>query len=256
MVEIAIALAVIGFALVAIIGVLPLGMNVQRENREETIINQDASVFVDAIRSGARGLNDLTNYVMTITNYVWRTTATTNFSGFPATPADQVKWYTYASSSSGTGLRLTNGLRIVGLLSTPKFTTNYVLHVNEINQIVAHVRALSGAAAEKFPQTNSDLLNLAFAYRLIPEISPVPNVETNSFSANAYETNLHELKLAFRWPILPNGLLGNGRQIFRTQIGGSFAVTDENGLLITPTNNNNNAQRYYFLQPSTFGMPQ
>src|SRR5262249_16641536 len=43
MIEIAICLAVIGFALAAIVGVLPLGMNVQRENREETIINQDAS---------------------------------------------------------------------------------------------------------------------------------------------------------------------------------------------------------------------
>jgi len=43
MVEIAIALAVIAFALVAIIGVLPIGMNVQRDNRAETIINQDAT---------------------------------------------------------------------------------------------------------------------------------------------------------------------------------------------------------------------
>ena len=34
MVEIALALAIIGFALVAIIGVLPFGLNVQRQNRE------------------------------------------------------------------------------------------------------------------------------------------------------------------------------------------------------------------------------
>ena len=69
MVEIAICLAIIGFALVAIIGVLPIGMNTQRDNREETIINQDATVFIEAIRSGARGLDDLTNYVYAITNY-------------------------------------------------------------------------------------------------------------------------------------------------------------------------------------------
>ena len=42
MVEIAICLAIIGIALVSIIGVLPIGMNTQRDNREETIINQDA----------------------------------------------------------------------------------------------------------------------------------------------------------------------------------------------------------------------
>src|SRR5664280_2637396 len=69
MVEIAICLAIIGFALVAIIGVLPIGMNTQRDNREETIINQDATVFIEAIRGGARGLDDLTNYVYAITNY-------------------------------------------------------------------------------------------------------------------------------------------------------------------------------------------
>ena len=69
MVEIAICLAIIGFALVAIIGVLPIGMNTQRDNREETIINQDATVFIEAIRNGAQGLDDLTNYVYAITNY-------------------------------------------------------------------------------------------------------------------------------------------------------------------------------------------
>ena len=68
MVEIAISLAIIGIALVAIIGVLPLGMNVQRDNREATVINQDASVFLEAIRNGSLGLNDLTNYVFDITN--------------------------------------------------------------------------------------------------------------------------------------------------------------------------------------------
>src|SRR5947207_3045679 len=58
MIEIAICLAVIGFALTAIIGVLPLGMNVQSENREETVVNQDASVFLNAIRNGELGIDD------------------------------------------------------------------------------------------------------------------------------------------------------------------------------------------------------
>ena len=67
MIEIAISLAIIGFALVAILGVLPLGMSVQRENREETIINQDASMLMEAIRSGTLGMDDLTNYVLSAT---------------------------------------------------------------------------------------------------------------------------------------------------------------------------------------------
>src|SRR5438132_7162660 len=69
MIEIAISLAVIGFALVAIIGILPTGMQVQKDNRQETIINQDATVILNAIKNGERGLDDLTNYVFAITNY-------------------------------------------------------------------------------------------------------------------------------------------------------------------------------------------
>src|ERR1035441_1233925 len=69
MVEIAISLAIIGIALVAILGVLPIGLRMQRANREQTVINQDATVFIEAIRGGARGADDLTNYVYAITNY-------------------------------------------------------------------------------------------------------------------------------------------------------------------------------------------
>jgi type II secretory pathway pseudopilin PulG len=66
MVEIAIALGVIAFALVAIIGILPLGMQSQKDNREDTIVNQDARVLLDAIRSGGRSVAslDLGSYVV------------------------------------------------------------------------------------------------------------------------------------------------------------------------------------------------
>jgi hypothetical protein len=63
MIEIAIAIAVIGFALVAIIGILPSGMQVQKDNREDTIINQDGVFWLEAIRSGATGSVALTQYV-------------------------------------------------------------------------------------------------------------------------------------------------------------------------------------------------
>ena len=66
MVEIALCLGVIAFALVAIIGVLPTGLKVQRENREETILNQDGTFFLEAIRSGSWGLDYLTNHVVSI----------------------------------------------------------------------------------------------------------------------------------------------------------------------------------------------
>src|ERR1035441_663222 len=100
MVEIAISLAVIGIALVAIIGVLPIGMNTQRDNREETIINQDATVFIEAIRGGARGLDDLTNYVYAITNFYGKYNSSGAF--LPQIPLG----FTYANGS----LLLTNGM--------------------------------------------------------------------------------------------------------------------------------------------------
>ena len=75
MIEIAIAVGVIGFALVAIIGILPQGMNVQKDNREDTIISQDAPYFLNAIRNGEMRTNNsiLTNYVesITISNSYW-----------------------------------------------------------------------------------------------------------------------------------------------------------------------------------------
>ncbi|HEY0549954.1 MAG TPA: hypothetical protein VGF13_10155 [Verrucomicrobiae bacterium] len=68
MAEIAIALGVIAFALIAIIGILPAGLQVQKDNREETIINQDARVLLEAIKSGGRDVtSDLGSFVV-ITN--------------------------------------------------------------------------------------------------------------------------------------------------------------------------------------------
>ncbi|MGI8966215.1 MAG: type II secretion system protein, partial [Limisphaerales bacterium] len=47
MIEIAISLAVIGFAVVAIIGVLPYGLQPQGRNHEDTLINQDGPYLLE-----------------------------------------------------------------------------------------------------------------------------------------------------------------------------------------------------------------
>src|SRR5258705_4628722 len=67
MAEIAIALGVIAFALIAIIGILPAGLQTGRDNREETIINQDARLLLEAVRSGGRDVtSDIGSYVVRI----------------------------------------------------------------------------------------------------------------------------------------------------------------------------------------------
>ena len=68
----ALCLAIIGFALVAIIAALPRGLDVEKKNREDTIVGQDATKWMDEIRNGEQGDDDLTNYVIAITNF-WTT---------------------------------------------------------------------------------------------------------------------------------------------------------------------------------------
>ncbi len=258
MVEIAICLAIIGVALVAIIGVLPIGMRTQRDNREETIINQDATVFLEAIRGGTRGLNDLTNYVYAVTN---------SWMFYPpngGAPRGGMDGYSYGGSRviakpppmrplPAAFLPLTHGLRIIGLLSMPEFLdlgynpTNNLFSGGLSNHVVAYVRSLSGPAIEKPPQNNDIIVGDSFGYRILCVNAPVAR-DTNALAQNLpygiYDkqlaASLRELRLTFLWPQLPNGSLGAGRQTFRTMVAGQ----------ITRTNVNN--QWLYFYQPQSF----
>jgi type II secretory pathway pseudopilin PulG len=224
MIEIAISLAIIAFALIAIIGVLPIGLRVQRDNREETIINQDAIYLMDAIRSGARGLDDLTNYVevITIKSGSFLTTYLSPYSppsfGFGPSPF----------------LKLNNGSNIVGLLSTPQY------YQGGTNHVTAYMRAISGNASEKPPQTDANIRDLAFAYRLTAEVTPYVYVSSDtSLQTSNLQKNLSEIRLTFRWPLFPNGTIGNGKLTFRTLASGNVQT-----LVGSPN--------LFFVQPSTF----
>ena len=264
MIEITISLAVIGFALVAIIGVLPLGMTAQRDNRQETIVNQDASVLMDAVRNGERGLDDLTNYVVGITNY--------GASYSPTLQRKPFVWgYTVQLSTLDGALStpqypLTNGYSIIGLLSTPKFVPNGLGFVS--NHIVAVFRSISGPASEKPPQVNPTMQELALTYRVVADVSgygtnfffptwtnySLAGLSTNDIATRSnymvvvrnFQTNLHDLRLTFLWPLLPNGTVGNGRQVYRTMVAGS--------MINEPTNAPANSQYrpFWFFEPRTY----
>jgi type II secretory pathway pseudopilin PulG len=241
MVEIAICLAVIGIALISIIGVLPIGMHTQRDNREETIINQDATEFIEAIRGGARGLDDLTNYVYAITNYQ-------TFYNPNPNPTVTFGW------ANGPGF-LTNGMNIVGLLSTPEYTDNNGLPIPTLiyggysNHVVAYVRSISGPAIEKPPQDNPIIQQGAFGYRILCVNAPVA-MDTNIFNLpnnnpvyiynQQLAANLHELRLTFLWPQQANGKVGPGRQTFRTMVAGQIVTNIVAGPIL------------YFYQPQSF----
>jgi prepilin-type N-terminal cleavage/methylation domain-containing protein len=307
MVEIAISLAVIGVALVAILGVLPIGMRAQRDNRERTLINQDATVFVQAIRDGAHGLSDLTNYVYAITNW-W-----VEYAPNGAIRASGVNGYDYVNYHIDAGfpiyrppgaMPINNGTNIIGLMSTPEFMAGY----NDVsgtvpgdpipslcfggisNHVVAYVHCLSGAAVEKPPQDNAILRQDSFTYRILCVNAPVA-ADTNIFYLNPLwqaqpyvagdqviynwtywradsdtlatevpgeslnwvkmpyyplelAANLHDLRLTFLWPQLPNGRLAPypAHQTYRTTIAGRIATET----------NSPAGQLLYFLQPQTF----
>ncbi len=194
MIEVAMCLAIIGIALVSIIGVLPRGMNTQRDNREQTIIGQDANQLMQIIQSGARAQDDLTNYVYAVTNY-W-----TCFNPAGNIVASGVNGYNYfaAITASQSGslpanpfqnlLPLNSGSNIVSVLSTPEMIwvntttiTNLILgqpiptllEGGVSNHVVAYVRALSGLAAEEEPQTNAVMQGDMFSYRVLCVNAPI-----------------------------------------------------------------------------------
>ena len=235
MVEIALALAVIAFALVAIIGVLPAGMSVQRDNRESTLINFDADFLMDALKSGTVGLDDLTNHILSISNsFVFFDVSPTGV----VTPSKGVHWiqYTTTNTTSDRSIAtassvLTNGANIIMLLSTPKYIPAPALGGFYSNYVSADFRAITGALADQ--GASQSARDFSFTYRVYPEIipyfaanlyMPVTNSPDNGLMPNNYQSNYTQIRLRFRWPILPNGQMGNSRLTFRSGASGFLAL--------------------------------
>jgi hypothetical protein len=240
MIEIAIAVGVIGLALVAIIGILPQGMNVQKDNREDTIISQDAPYLMDAIRNGEMRNNSgiLTNYVdsVIISNLTDGMFTNYHIAGIIGD----------AGSPNSFG-----DSNIVGLLSTPEYDPRIPLIGNLVvtNTVTAIIRAMSGSAIE---QTGA-YTNMAFRYQLTVENVPWNSIASDSinFSNVNYVANtpdwiirsnrwreapfltnsLHELRLKFAWPVIlnPDGTVayvGPNRQTYRSLVSSHLAMSN------------------------------
>jgi len=175
MVEIAIAIGVIGFALVAIIGILPTGLEVQRDNRTETIINQDGTFWMEAIRNGTRGAHDLTPFV------------------------DRIEITNFLTGANTIYRNLTQSYEVIGLLSRQAMITNEEARV--------FGWAISGAASEKTAASRE----LAFKYRMTVHIERATNfavpfsaLSTNTAGVAAYTPleSLFHLRLTFAYPLV------------------------------------------------------
>jgi type II secretory pathway pseudopilin PulG len=210
MIEIALSIAVVAFALVAIIGVLPTGMTVQKDNREDTVISQEGRYWMQLIKSGALGLQDITNYVESIT--------VSNLTKPNLT-------YTVINGPGGKALTPTD---VIALLSTPKY--DYDAKGNPLtNRVTARVKAITGPAAEKGSLTNES----SFRYELQSEIVPTGPLllgATNLTRASliydlSLRKNLHEVRLILRWPLMQRGnewIVGGNRRTFRGTVAGTY----------------------------------
>lgn len=231
MVEIALSIAVVAFAMVAILGVLPTGLQVQRDNRDETIANNDGEYILDAIRSGNDRLGLLSNAVYLV----------------------QINFHNgdreYIANDGPNRL---DGQRLVGLLSTPINT-----HRRGVSNVVAWVRALNGTAIDQDP----DARDLSFRYQIVSEIRPFigyPLDVTNRLDTNELaritrlQRSLYEVRLTLRWPLFrdnvttpQNARVGTHRRTFRSLIAGSQTFY--------PTNVASEERLVYYFQPSTYG---
>jgi hypothetical protein len=229
MVEIAISLAVAAFALVAIVGVLPSGLQVQKDNREETIVNADGAYLLETIRTGNDRLGLLSNAV----------------------------YFASIGYKDGTRDLFINedgsldGQRLVGLLSTPRSRT-----VDGVSNVIAWVRGLNGTAIDRDPNAR----DVAFRYQLISEVIPFtgfPPEFANRLSSNDLarvrhlQGSLYEVRLTMRWPLFrdavnapDNARVGSKRRTFRTVIAGSQ--------LFHPTNFAQGERLVYYFQPSLY----
>jgi type II secretory pathway pseudopilin PulG len=191
LIEIAISLGIIAFALVAIIGILPAGLQVQRDNREETIINQEGTYLLEAIRSGSEGLEEFAKRVdfIVITNVTQRRELE-RFDGDELKPRE-----------------------VVGLLSMPSEDGDDIIEVRAV--------ILAGAGAVTDMKTD-----LAFAYQVT--IRNFAYKASNQWEPQKFQDELanrtRDVRLDVRWPILPDGKPGIGRQNFRSLMSGRLVV--------------------------------
>jgi type II secretory pathway pseudopilin PulG len=238
--ELALCIAVVGIALTAIIGVLPSGLNVQKQNREDTLISQDAQFLMETIRSGALAIPDLTNQVDFI---LWRRTG-----------AERQEFYfrgpNYQESLPGTVIPLTASWQVTALLGMPRYEAIPAGLVQ--NEVTAQFRTFSSPFSEKAyrgagGRPDPSRLETALRYLVTSENQVTPtrpplilNTYTNLAASNIVanqvlriERGLSDLRLTFQWPVFRVGTdfrTGNSRRSYRSLLPGDRDLLTTNFL--------------------------
>jgi len=254
MVEVALCLAIVAFAMIAIMGVLPAGMQVQKENREDTLITFDGNSMMTAIRSGSMAISNLTDRIEWI--------EITNSVGFRA-----------RFSNAPPSLYLPPH-QIVGLLSTPKYSFDARRNRVITNTVYAKVHPQGGSMADKIPlyaeavapisSRAKAIREMGMSYRLVSEVVPFglgPGEfgGTNGLSAmdmalrtnRMYQAwqmtnNTFSIALHLQWPMRPGDRPGNNAQSFRA-LNPSYLMVTSNVLI-----QQNVRMNLYHFRPNSF----
>jgi hypothetical protein len=186
-------------------------------------VNNDAAFWTEALRSGSRGIDDLTNYVEEIT-----------ISNSKRTDTFKNTW--------DVNSQIKTGEQIVGLLSTLKYTNDSGKILT--NSVIARVRAINGPAVDKRKPTNE----FVFRYQLESEVTPVspaPVYTPGKTDSEKYQFwqdtgannvpyhlnvagNLSNIRLTFRWPVFEQGNtwgVGRNRRTVRSLANGRMTPT-------------------------------
>lgn len=262
MAELALCIAIVAIAMVAIIGVLPLGMNVQKQNREETIINQDAQILMDALKTAAVSGAPLTNIYrdsLKLADRMWtfanQADDLTNFVDYVVVENSLGRsywrgpWYrpvNGGASADGSRAPLLDGHMFLNALLTPHAETNSGRFVT--NMVFAQLRPISGPLSEQPSSLTrkpapseaaaEERFDTVFRYIVTAELSPA--MPTSPALAQGEEiarlrnlTNqVYDLRLTFEWPVRSQNTdihqagqapnVGANRKTFRTQLAGSL----------------------------------
>ncbi len=223
LIEIAVSIAIIGFALVAVIGVLPAGMNTQRDNREETMVNQDAQYLIEALTHGIKQNGYLSNVVTRIE--WWGTNGPAIPPNGPPFPPGGAPILVFSNN-----VRSFYNEEAIGLLSVRHgFQTNGAT----VNSVRAVMRSMNGSATTGWSPTDPTSQDLALWY--VVDIHIQPSVTLAQFGRDRgngvredkflepVQANLHDLRVTFRWPSNPDGtIIGQNRLTFRSVVAGEI----------------------------------
>lgn len=241
MIEIALALGVIAIGLVSIIGLMPFGLGVQRENKDETVIDHDARLMFEFLKAGVAETNDLDTlgrlWVHIVPDAkdgkrkIWVTNTVITYELTTrkplGTPDITVTELEVVDPRTPVRLKpeqiaLANVLSVQSLAGAVQYNPAQNRLVVSRVQTAILLRALAGSAYDKYPQTNQTVTEMSFAYKLVRELFPIQSTEVpfnNSMgSANPPALPAYEARLSFAWPAYGPNSTGYGRRVYRAII--------------------------------------